>query len=160
MQIYILCFICLSKKYLLYLKVYRECVSLQQPLDGKNTAFPSCLCTELYFKFILIKLIINQGVTEETHASRNCCSPCIRWVIWVSLLRLKKGFQGGSLGNSLQKQKTLQRKGYITFISLTIKFIQPRLHLVLRHRFDRLDQSRGNYKREKATFSKDSALNF
>lgn len=31
------------KKCLLYLKVYRECVSLQQPLDGKNTVFPSCL---------------------------------------------------------------------------------------------------------------------
>lgn len=38
---------------------------------------------------------------SETHLSKNSCSPFILWVTCSVFFRLKKGFQGGSLGISL-----------------------------------------------------------
>lgn len=51
--------------------------------------------TVAYFCIILIR---------ATYISKNFCRPFILWITSSVFLRLKNGFQGGNLGNSLHKR--------------------------------------------------------
>lgn len=54
--------------------------------------------------------MLSEMLIEDTYSSRKCLSPSMRSVICLALLRLKKGFFGGSSGRFTLKVTTQSNK--------------------------------------------------